>query len=70
MNKQIFAPAVASGLSCSDGIWSLPSSILLLLNINPPMCLRFFSAETNYQVEEFLWTLQQPGSSIATLPSS
>jgi hypothetical protein len=34
----------------------------LLLNINPPMCLRFFSAETNYQVEEFLWTLRNPAA--------
>jgi hypothetical protein len=37
MNKQMFTPAVASGLICVDSIWSLPSSILLLLNINPPM---------------------------------
>jgi hypothetical protein len=34
-----FAPAVASGLICGDGIWSLPLSILSLLNISPPMCL-------------------------------
>ncbi|KAF8772227.1 hypothetical protein HU200_005942 [Digitaria exilis] len=57
-----FAPAVASGLICGDGIWSLPSSILSLLNINPPMCLRVFSADTNYQVEEFLWTLKNPAA--------
>jgi OPT family oligopeptide transporter len=57
-----FAPAVASGLICGDGIWSLPSSILSLLNISPPMCLRVFSAETNYQVEEFLWTLRNPAA--------
>jgi hypothetical protein len=50
----MFAPAIASGLICGNSIRSLPSSILWLLNINPPMCLRFFSAETNYQVKEFL----------------
>ncbi|KAG2655480.1 probable metal-nicotianamine transporter YSL8 [Panicum virgatum] len=62
VRAHMFAPAVASGLICGDGIWSLPSSILSLLNINPPMCLRVFSAETNYQVEEFLWTLRNPAA--------
>ena len=49
MNKQMFVSVVKSRL-----ILSLPFSILSLLNINPPMCLGLFSAETNYQVEEFL----------------
>ena len=54
MNKQMFVPVVKSRLICGDGILSLPFSILSLLNINPPMYLGLFSAETNYQVEEFL----------------
>ncbi|KAL6848370.1 hypothetical protein ACP4OV_021664 [Aristida adscensionis] len=62
VHAHMFAPAVASGLICGDGIWSLPSSILALLNVNPPMCLRVFSAETNDHVEEFLWTLRNPGA--------
>ncbi|XP_074310708.1 putative metal-nicotianamine transporter YSL7 [Silene latifolia] len=38
-----FAPAVASGLICGDGIWSLPSSLLALAGIKPPMCMQFIS---------------------------
>ncbi|KMS95823.1 hypothetical protein BVRB_004780 [Beta vulgaris subsp. vulgaris] len=36
-----FSPAVASGLICGDGIWTLPSSILALAGINPPICMKF-----------------------------
>jgi len=36
-----FAPAVASGLICGDGIWTLPSSILALANVKPPICMKF-----------------------------
>ncbi|KAL5721449.1 putative metal-nicotianamine transporter ysl7 [Ranunculus cassubicifolius] len=38
-----FGPAVASGLICGDGIWTLPSSILALVGINPPICMKFLS---------------------------
>ncbi|KAL9224856.1 hypothetical protein vseg_000851 [Gypsophila vaccaria] len=38
-----FAPAVASGLICGDGIWTLPSSLLALAGINPPICMNFVS---------------------------
>ncbi|CAI9767741.1 unnamed protein product [Fraxinus pennsylvanica] len=34
-------PAVASGLICGDGLWILPSSILALAKINPPICMGF-----------------------------
>ncbi|KAJ6410954.1 hypothetical protein OIU84_007663 [Salix udensis] len=34
-------PAVASGLICGDGLWILPSSILALAKIHPPICLSF-----------------------------
>lgn len=37
----VFAPAVASGLICGDGIWTLPSSILALVGVNPPICMKF-----------------------------
>lgn len=36
-----FAPAVASGLICGDGIWTLPSSILALVGVKPPICMKF-----------------------------
>ncbi|XP_078432637.1 putative metal-nicotianamine transporter YSL6 [Wolffia australiana] len=36
-----FAGAVASGLICGDGIWTVPSAILSILKINPPICMSF-----------------------------
>ncbi|XP_076935300.1 metal-nicotianamine transporter YSL3-like isoform X3 [Bidens hawaiensis] len=44
VNKQkanLMVPAVASGLICGDGLWILPSSILSLVRINPPICMNF-----------------------------
>lgn len=49
-----FGPAVASGLICGDGIWTLPSSILALVGVNPPICMKFLSRGTNARVDAFL----------------
>ncbi|XP_068639258.1 probable metal-nicotianamine transporter YSL7 [Aristolochia californica] len=49
-----FAPAVASGMICGDGIWSLPSSVLALAKIDPPICMKFLSKSDNTKVENFL----------------
>lgn len=49
-----FAPAVASGLICGDGIWTLPSSILALFGVKPPICMKFLSRTTNVKVDKFL----------------
>lgn len=49
-----FAPAVASGLICGDGIWTLPASILALAGVKPPICMRFLSRATNSKVDTFL----------------
>lgn len=38
-----FGPAVASGLICGDGIWTLPSSVLSLCGVRPPICMKFLS---------------------------
>ncbi|KAJ7945098.1 Metal-nicotianamine transporter like [Quillaja saponaria] len=35
-------PAVASGLICGEGLWTLPASVLALAKVNPPMCMKFF----------------------------
>ncbi|CAI9295594.1 unnamed protein product [Lactuca saligna] len=40
VNKQkanLMVPAVASGLICGDGLWILPSSVLALAGIKPPI---------------------------------
>lgn len=39
-NADAFGPAVASGLICGDGIWTLPSSILALAGVKPPLCMQ------------------------------
>ncbi|KAL3596668.1 hypothetical protein D5086_008305 [Populus alba] len=49
-----FGPAVASGLICGDGIWTLPSSILALAGVKPPICMKFLSRGTNSKVDAFL----------------
>ncbi|GLJ49374.1 hypothetical protein SUGI_1044570 [Cryptomeria japonica] len=38
-----YSGAVASGLICGDGIWTIPSAILSLCRINPPICMSFSS---------------------------
>ncbi|CAN6268601.1 unnamed protein product [Urochloa humidicola] len=57
MNKakaDSFAPAVASGLICGDGIWTLPQSVLALAKVKPPICMKFLSRSVNAQVDTFL----------------
>lgn len=49
-----FAPAVASGMICGDGIWSLPASILALFKLQPPVCMKFLSRSDNKRVDGFL----------------
>ncbi|CAI8605701.1 unnamed protein product [Vicia faba] len=38
---KLMAPAVASGLICGDGIWVLPSAVLALFKVRPPICMSF-----------------------------
>ncbi|GFZ06394.1 YELLOW STRIPE like 3 [Actinidia rufa] len=42
----LMVPAVASGLICGDGLWILPSSILALAKIQPPLCMSFFATKS------------------------
>ncbi|CAO2838548.1 unnamed protein product [Amaranthus hypochondriacus] len=37
----LMVPAVASGLICGDGFWILPSSIVALAKLKPPICMSF-----------------------------
>ncbi|KAG9452612.1 hypothetical protein H6P81_005516 [Aristolochia fimbriata] len=39
----VMVPAVASGLICGEGLWTLPSSILALAKVKPPICMSFLS---------------------------
>ncbi|CAM0945136.1 unnamed protein product [Alopecurus aequalis] len=49
-----FGPAVASGLICGDGIWTLPQSVLALAKVNPPICMKFLTRSDNVRVDKFL----------------
>ncbi|KAL6651068.1 hypothetical protein ACP70R_009993 [Stipagrostis hirtigluma subsp. patula] len=51
---QAFGPAVASGLMCGDGIWALPQAVLSLVNVKPPICMKFLSRAVNAKVDTFL----------------
>lgn len=47
-NASLMLPAVASGLICGDGLWILPSSILALAKVRPPICMSFFPSKKNF----------------------
>lgn len=40
-NSELMVPAVASGLICGEGLWTLPAAVLALAKINPPICMKF-----------------------------
>ncbi|CAI0408868.1 unnamed protein product [Linum tenue] len=40
---EFMIPAVASGLICGEGLWTLPSAVLALAKVNPPICMKFVS---------------------------
>ncbi|KAK9750002.1 hypothetical protein RND81_02G165300 [Saponaria officinalis] len=40
-DSEDYAGAVASGLICGDGIWTIPSAVLSILRVNPPICMYF-----------------------------
>ncbi|URD78817.1 OPT oligopeptide transporter protein [Musa troglodytarum] len=52
-----FGPAVASGLICGDGIWSLPQGVLALAQVKPPICMKFLSRKMNDKVDVYIGTL-------------
>jgi uncharacterized oligopeptide transporter (OPT) family protein len=41
-----YVSAVASGLICGDGVWAIPSAVLSLFSVNPPICMSFASSST------------------------
>ncbi|KAJ8554256.1 hypothetical protein K7X08_024934 [Anisodus acutangulus] len=43
----LMVPAVASGLICGDGIWILPSALLAMLRVGPPICMAFSIGQTS-----------------------
>uniref|UniRef100_A0A7N0U5E1 Uncharacterized protein n=1 Tax=Kalanchoe fedtschenkoi TaxID=63787 RepID=A0A7N0U5E1_KALFE len=39
----MMVPAVASGLICGEGMWLLPSALLALAKVSPPICMTFLA---------------------------
>ncbi|KAM3329633.1 hypothetical protein ACQJBY_026586 [Aegilops geniculata] len=54
-NANMLAVVVASGLICGDGLWALPSALLSIFQIEPPICMKFLSRhQTEVMREHFL----------------
>ncbi|KAG0578467.1 hypothetical protein KC19_4G025400 [Ceratodon purpureus] len=43
--SDVMSPAIAAGLICGDGVWTIPSAILALSGVNPPLCMYFYTAK-------------------------
>ena len=57
-NAELLSSAVAAGLICGEGIWALPSSILSIFNVHPPICMKFLaSGQQVHIVDSFVNTL-------------
>ncbi|KAL6619509.1 hypothetical protein ACP70R_034648 [Stipagrostis hirtigluma subsp. patula] len=56
----MLASAIAAGLICGDGIWYLPTAILSIFNVQPPICMKFIASGKQVEVvDSFLSTLQK-----------
>ncbi|KAL3653680.1 Metal-nicotianamine transporter ysl3 [Castilleja foliolosa] len=44
---RLMVPAVASGLICGDGLWVLPSCVLALAKVHPPICMNFLPGKSS-----------------------
>ena len=44
----ISAPLVASALIAGDGVWTVPSAILALAKVTPPMCAQVYLSPDSY----------------------
>ncbi|MCO5567062.1 hypothetical protein L7F22_020747 [Adiantum nelumboides] len=42
-DADLYSGAVASGLICGDGMWTIPSAVLALCGVDPPICMSFTS---------------------------
>jgi len=51
--SDLLSPAIAAGLICGEGVWIIPSAILALSKVNPPLCMFFYSASNPIAVEGY-----------------
>lgn len=61
-HAELLSSAVAAGLICGDGLWVLPSSVLSIFNVHPPICMKFLSSGKQVDIaDSFLNTLGPQG---------
>jgi OPT family oligopeptide transporter len=61
-HAELLSSAVAAGLICGDGLWVLPSSVLSIFNVHPPICMKFLSSGKQVDIaDSFLNTLGPHG---------
>ncbi|KQK06927.1 hypothetical protein BRADI_2g31531v3 [Brachypodium distachyon] len=57
-SAELLSSAVAAGLISGEGLFALPSAILTMFSVQPPMCMRFFPSGKEVDVvDSFLHTL-------------
>ncbi|CAO2205011.1 unnamed protein product [Urochloa humidicola] len=58
----LLSVVVASGLICGDGLWAVPSSLLAMFQVQPPICMKFLSTYQHDQMQQHFtpnWTAPQ-----------
>ncbi|RLM93009.1 hypothetical protein C2845_PM08G00190 [Panicum miliaceum] len=50
-SANLLSIVVASGLICGDGLWTLPSSLLAMFKVQPPICMKFLTAYQNEEMQ-------------------
>lgn len=51
---QVFAPVLASGIICGDGLFSIPYALLSRYDVTPPICIRFLGRVQNQMLDEYM----------------
>ncbi|XP_039841057.1 probable metal-nicotianamine transporter YSL3 [Panicum virgatum] len=51
-SAELYSAAVAAGLVSGDGIWYLPSALLGLFKVEPPICMRFLPSGKEVQIAD------------------
>ncbi|KAF6157773.1 hypothetical protein GIB67_017303 [Kingdonia uniflora] len=54
VEADLFVPAIASGMICGDSLWGMPAAVLSLVNVKPPLCMKFLPRGVNDKVDAFL----------------
>ncbi|KAJ1286046.1 hypothetical protein BS78_03G324100 [Paspalum vaginatum] len=53
-SAQVFAPVLASGLICGDGLFSIPYALLARYDVTPPICVKFIGRVENKLLDDYM----------------